>query len=152
MLKKTHRFRDSSCFWTCLLTKDICPNCFLYLSKLIDIFVKMAKHICQYCKLYLSKLPNIFVQIKRHSSLHSGAKSILWEMKAVCVKDLHGQAATAGGGQTHFVQAGKSARGSTSTLALQYYSIRCNCVQHIHVQCMSLYWDWYRFFNIRTST
>ena len=52
-------------------------------------------------------------------------------MKAVCVKDLHGQAATAGGGQTHFVQAGKSARGSTSTLGLQCYSVHCyNCAAY----------------------
>ena len=35
----------------------------MYLSKLLNVFVKILKCICPNCKMYLSKLQNIFVKV-----------------------------------------------------------------------------------------
>ena len=41
----------------------ICSNFYLYLSKLLNVFVQIAKCICPNFKMYLSKLLNVFVKI-----------------------------------------------------------------------------------------
>ena len=41
----------------------------LYLSKLLNVFVKIVKCICQNCWMYLSKIPNIFVKIGQSFNL-----------------------------------------------------------------------------------
>ena len=46
-----------------IISKSICPNCYMYFPRFQNLFIWIAKCICSNCKMYLSKLQNIFVQI-----------------------------------------------------------------------------------------
>ena len=59
------------------ISKCICSNCQMYLSKLPILFVQISKCICPNCKIYLSqfqyilsKLQNVFVQIAKYFCLN----------------------------------------------------------------------------------
>ena len=48
----------------CPNIKYICPNCKMYISKLLNVFVQITKYFCSNHKIYLSKLQNVFIQIE----------------------------------------------------------------------------------------
>ena len=52
--------RDLTLHWTAIC---ICPNCKMYLSKFLNVFVQTVKCICQNSQINLSKLSKVFVQI-----------------------------------------------------------------------------------------
>ena len=45
------------------ISKCICPNFKMYLSKFQNVFVQISKCICSYLEMYLSTIQNVFVQI-----------------------------------------------------------------------------------------
>ena len=46
--------------WFPQITKCICSNSQMHLSKLSNVFVQIFKYICPNRQIYLSKLPNVF--------------------------------------------------------------------------------------------